>query len=134
MPLLLDTHTLIWLDEGSDRLGAAARKRITDEFQDGLVYVSPISIWEVGVAARKGRVHLTSHLKPWAQSLFAGGYIEMPLKTSHSILASDLEWAHQDPADRFLVATALVENLTLVTADKAIHAWRGRLDRLDARR
>lgn len=134
MPLLLDTHTLIWMDEGSERLGAGARKRITDEFQSGTVYVSPISIWEVGVAARKGRVQLSSQLKAWTQALFASGYREMPLKVQHAVLASELDWAHQDPADRFLVAAALVENLTLVTADKAIHALRGRLDKLDARR
>lgn len=134
MPLLLDTHTLIWMDEGSDRLGAAARKRIADEFHEGKVYVSPISIWEVGVAARKGRVQLTSQIKAWTQSVFVSGYREMPLKVQHAVLASELDWGHQDPADRFLVATALVESLTLVTADKAIHTWRGRLDRLDARR
>jgi PIN domain nuclease of toxin-antitoxin system len=132
MALLLDTHTLVWMEEGSSKLGPSARRRISQALETGDVFVSPISFWEVGVAAQKGRLKLPATLSGWAQSVVEAGYNELPMSIRHAILASDLNWRHQDPADRILVATAINNQLTLVTADRAILGWDGTLSRLDA--
>jgi PIN domain nuclease of toxin-antitoxin system len=132
IPLLLDTHTLVWMEEGSSRLGLSARRRIVEAYSSGDVFVSPISFWEAGIAARKGRLKLPATLLGWAQSVIEAGYVEAPITTRHAILAVELSWRHQDPADRILVSTAINEQLTLVTADRAILSWDGTLSRLNA--
>jgi PIN domain nuclease of toxin-antitoxin system len=134
MALLLDTHSLVWMDEGSPKLGLNARRRITDAFSAGQAFVSPVSFWEAGIAASKGRLALPASLRVWALSVLEAGYLEAPLISRHTILATELDWRHQDPADRLLVATAIVNALTLVTADRVILSWSGKLDRLDARK
>ncbi len=134
MALLLDTHTLIWMEEGSAKLGLSARRHINQGYAADQAFISPVSFWEAGVAARKGRLKLPAKLRVWALSVLDAGYREVPITSRHTILANELDWRHQDPADRLLVATAIVEGLTFVTADRTILTWRGELHRLDARK
>ena len=133
MALLLDTHTLIWMDSGSDDLGPRARQAIQAAAKRGEAFVSPISFWEAGLAIRSGRLKLKGELAHWASAVMNAGYRELPIKTRHTVLMSELAWRHRDPADRLLVATAHVEGLTLVTADEKILGWSGDVERMDAR-
>jgi PIN domain nuclease of toxin-antitoxin system len=61
------------------------------------------------------------------------GVREVPLSAEIAIRASDLENLSGDPLDRFIVATALIEEASLMTADQPILDWPGRLQRHDAR-
>lgn len=95
-------------------------------------YVSPISFWEAGLAVRGGRLTLNADLSKWAGAVLNAGYRELPIKTRHTVLMSELAWRHRDPAGRLLVATAQIEGLTLVTSDEKILGWSGEVARLDA--
>jgi PIN domain nuclease of toxin-antitoxin system len=59
---------------------------------------------------------------------------EMPLSAEMALLAAELEDLHGDPIDRIIVATALIEDAILLTADRAILEWSGKVRRQDARR
>ncbi len=82
----------------------------------------------------KGRIVMDLLLPAWRQDLLDLGLIEIPVDGEVGIAAVQLEDLHNDPADRIIIATALLQRAVLVTADQRILEWPGRLDRLDARR
>ena len=114
MKLLLDTH--IWLLSLHDPklLG----KRIQNELRDPAneLWLSPISTWEALTLNAKGRIRLRGNLAEWVAHATAP-FHEAPLTHEIALAARQLPLPHQDPADRFLAATAQVLDLTLVTAD-----------------
>jgi PIN domain nuclease of toxin-antitoxin system len=108
--LLLDTHVLIWWDEGG-RLAAGARRAI--ETAD-TVYVSAVSAWEVAIKTAIGRLRPSRTVEQAAQE---SGFLELPVTFRHAERVAVLPPHHRDPFDRLLVAQAEVEELTVVTRD-----------------
>ena len=132
--ILLDTHVLVWLAEANQRLGGKARKAIDAAYRESEVLVSAISFWEVATLARKGRVRLDMELEAWRTDFIEQGVIEVPVTGEIGIKAAGLDPFHGDPADRLLVATALQQALTLVTADERLLKCDQAISRLDASR
>ena len=81
----------------------------------------------------KGRIRLSRDVRSWRARLLRDGLVEIPADGDIALLANELKDFHGDPADRIIVATALGGH-TLITADRRILSWGGRLCRLDARR
>jgi PIN domain nuclease of toxin-antitoxin system len=108
--LLLDTHVLIWWDEGR-RLTEAARRAI--EAADS-VYVSAASAWEVAIKVGLGRLRPARTVE---QATEESGFLELPVSFRHAERVAGLPPHHRDPFDRLLIAQAEVEGLTLVTRD-----------------
>lgn len=82
--------------------------------------------------AERGRVVLPAPVARWRDDWLRAGLIEIPLDGRIALLASRLESLHRDPADRFIVATAIDRRTSLVTADGGILGWSGELARIDA--
>lgn len=118
--IILDTHILVWLDQDDDALGPDARSMITLEHAEERLGISAISFWEIGMLVAKRRLKFAMDLDVWRGELLAAGYIEIPIDGRIAIVAAQLTRFHGDPADRLLVATALIHNAGLVTADKKI--------------
>lgn len=120
MRLLLDTHVWLWrlLDPG--RLSVAAEEAIAEDENELLL--SPISTWETLVLSRKGRLALAPSPREWVlDALRRSVPTAAPLSHSIALRSEALDgFASEDPADRFIVATALELDLTLVTADGAM--------------
>ena len=119
MKLLLDTHILLWslLDPTnlSKEVAAALENRSNE------LWLSPISIWEVILLVERGRVVLTTDPITWLRRVFKRiPFKEAPINHEVAFHSRTVDLPHQDPADRFLAATALVYGLTLVTADDRI--------------
>jgi len=114
--LLLDTHVLIWWDEGR-RLSGAARGAI--EAADS-VYVSAASAWEVAIKIGLGRLRPARTVEEAADE---SGFLELPITFRHAQRVSGLPAHHRDPFDRLLVAQAEVEGLTLVTRDPVFERY-----------
>lgn len=119
--LLLDTHVALWLALGIE-LSQAVRDQIVEVRKKDGVLISAVTVWEVGNLLRKGTLSLDISLLGWIERFRAeGGYNEAPLTTEIVIEAANLPGPiHNDPADRFLVATARQLDVTLVTRDKRI--------------
>lgn len=113
MRLLLDTHIWLWTVQHPEYIG----KRLMTELRnkENELWVSPISTWEALTLHAKGRVDLGDDLAGWLASATAGTR-EAPLTHEIALVARELPLP-QDPAGRFLAATALVLNLVLATAD-----------------
>lgn len=132
--ILLDTHVLVWLAEGSSRLGEATKAIIDTAFHADGAMVSAISFWEVGMLVKKGRLSLDMDLAAWRSDFIGHGLIELPVTGEIGIKAAGLEPVHGDPADRLIAATALQHSLTLVTADKSLLKAKLAVKRVDAGR
>jgi PIN domain nuclease of toxin-antitoxin system len=130
--ILLDTHVLLWLDTDDPRLGPAARGIIEASLMREEVAASAISFWEMAMLVAKGRLRIGGTPDDRRRELLGAGVIELPLDGATAIAAGELSGLHGDPADRFIVPTALRTGATLVTADRRILDWPGSLARADA--
>jgi PIN domain nuclease of toxin-antitoxin system len=120
-PYLLDTCTCIWLL--ADTLPAHAVQALTSAFNEGhKTFVSPITAWEVGVQARKGRFKSPLSPQRWFATLKeTPGLAIAEMTPEVLILSSELpDFKEGDPADRIFAATAREYGYTLITADRAL--------------
>ena len=131
--LLLDTHVLIWLDEGNSRLGEIALQKIIQSLSSNQLGVATISFCEVAMLIEKQRLVMQPELDVWHAELLKTGLIEIPLRGKTAIKAGQLQVFHGDPADRIIVATAIENGATLMTADTKILSWSLFKDKIDAR-
>jgi len=117
MKLLLDAHILLWslIDPGHLSM------RVADELENpsNELWLSPISTWEIVLLSEKGRIVLDADPATWLRGVLQRiPFKEAVINHEIAIQSRILDLPHQDPADRFLAATAIVYDLTLVTADK----------------
>ena len=130
--ILLDTHALVWLDTDDRHLGPKTRSLIEKHWSSGKVAVSAVSFWEVGRLSGRGRIVLASSPQDWRARWIEAGLTELALEGTVAIRSLDLDGLSDDPADRFIAATALIHGAILVTADQRMLDWRHTLTRQDA--
>lgn len=130
--ILLDTHVLLWSRLGAKNIGPGSRELVERAWRETTLAASAISFWEIDMLQRKGRVRLLQDVTAWRMQLLNDGLVEIPVDGTIAIRANRLADFHPDPADRFIVATALGGH-SLLTADRHILSWHGNLKRLDAR-
>ena len=120
MKLLLDTHILLWSLSGSDQLPSKMKNEL--EKNSNSLWLSPISVWEILMLCEKDRIQIDHKDSiTWLKKVLKSIPLkEAPLNHEVAIRSRQVELPHQDPADRFLVATALVYDLTLMTVDQQI--------------
>jgi PIN domain nuclease of toxin-antitoxin system len=116
--LLLDTHVFIWWDQRNAALSAAARAAIEDPRNN--VFVSAVSVWEIAIKRRLGKLALEGSA---CDAISANGFLELPVLPREAEAAGALDWRHGDPFDRMLVAQAMEQGLTFVTGDEMIRGF-----------
>lgn len=117
MRLLLDTHVVLWQLSGTRALGRRARETIAAAAE---LLFSVVSFAEIGVKAAVGRLGAPDDLQA---HITGTGVRVLGLSSDHGLAVASLPLHHRDPFDRLLIAQARQEGLTLVTADKRIHAY-----------
>lgn len=132
--IVLDTHVLLWADGDDSRLGRKARAMIDRLWPSGKVAVPAIAFWEVGLLQARRRLRLPASVAEWRDAVLAAGAVELPLDGAVAVRALDLSGLHDDPADRFIVASALVHGAALMTADDRLLDWPHAMQRHDARK
>jgi PIN domain nuclease of toxin-antitoxin system len=121
MKLLLDTHIWIWLISQPEKLSRAVSRAIRNPKNE--IYLSPISVWEAGHIARRGKfITKPSFPAYMEQALSRPEFREAPFNFAVAVEAAGLELPQSDPGDVFLAATASHFGLTLVTADEQLLA------------
>jgi len=119
LKLLLDTHIWIWSVLAPDRLSPQVAAAL--ESAENEVWLSPISLRELLLLVEKGRLHLNMEPLAWIEKALDLAPLQEAFLTGEIALRSrTVDLPHQDPADRFLAATAVVYGLTLVTGDENI--------------
>ena len=117
--LLLDTHIILWSLADPVKLTHEVGAALESESNE--LWYSPVSVWEIMLLAEKGHITLGVNIEKSVRNIFQKIPItEAPLNLEVAIQSRLVNLPHQDPADRFLAATAIVYDLTLVTADSRI--------------
>ena len=126
MRLLLDTHVFLWCIKNDRRLSKTTRSKILDATE---VYVSSASIWEaiIKVKLKKLDVDIDQMVKAIPKS----GFLELPITAHHAAAVSRLADIHRDPFDRILIAQAISEPLTFLTADAALKNYSDLVEVID---
>ena len=120
-----DTHVVVWLALDQDQLSKKARAAIDDARRngDGLA-ISDITLLELATLSSKGRIRLDISLESFLREVEAR-FVILPISGRACVRALGLPATYpKDPADRIIGATALVEGLSLLTADRAIRRSR----------
>lgn len=123
--ILLDTHVLVWLVAGSERLGRRAHLEIQEAWDAGEAAVSAFTLWEVGLLHARKRLDLAIPPRALHRNLGADGLDVVPVDDDTALRAAELaaEGLLADPADSIIAATAMLGGYTLATADRKITAW-----------
>ncbi len=113
--MLLDTCALIWLTTGSSKLSKQTKKAI-DTAEN--VFVSSISSFEIAHKHKKGGIELPYDPERWFNAVLEHhDIIEIKIDSTIAIASTKLSEFHKDPCDRFIIATALLNKLSVVTGD-----------------
>lgn len=124
MKLLLDTHIILWSLADPGKLLPEVSEALESDSSE--LWLSPISVWEILLLAEKGHISIGANIEKSIRDIFSKiPFKEALLNFEVAIQSRFINLPHQDPADRFLVATAIVYDLTLVTADARIIAAEG---------
>ena len=116
----IQPHILIWSLKDPVKLPVPIKTALEDEKNE--LWLSPISVWEMLLLAEKGRIKLrTNNPGEWLRNALASLPIkEAPITHEVAIQSREIDLPHQDPADRFVLATALVFDLVLMTVDQKL--------------
>jgi len=124
---LLDTHTAIWFFNGDESLSKTANNIIRDLSNE--VYISISSAWEIAIKIGIGKLDFAGKTAGFVQLAEKNEIIILPITASHLTILEALPMIHRDPFDRLLIATAIHEQMTLITTDANIalydvtHIW-----------
>lgn len=124
MRLLLDTHIWIWYVLGNEDLPRSLRSVLDGSL--GMQWLAPISLWETWLLVKRGRLRIRGNFQDWSErALQKMPMREAALNFEVAKTVETLRLPHNDPADHFIAATALVYDLTLVTVDRHLVAADG---------
>jgi PIN domain nuclease of toxin-antitoxin system len=125
---LLDTQVLLWAAGQPTRLPASARRLLLDDDNDLLF--SAASLWEIAIKRTLGRADFKVEPRVLRRGLLDNGYVELPITGLHALGIDSLPPLHKDPFDRMLLAQAIAEGITLLTADAQLAQYPGPVRRL----
>ena len=115
---LLDTHTAIWFFNGDKALSETAKAIILDT--SNRKYMSIVSVWELAIKISLGKMEFHGRAAGFISLAETNGFTVVPIKAAHLTVLESLPWIHRDPFDRLLLATAISEQMILLTTDTNI--------------
>ena len=121
MNYILDTHTLLWFLRGEEKFSEAARKVILDS--SAKKFISIASLWEIAIKNRIGKLPLKKGIADIFEKIEANGFGLLEVDRKYIEIYSAIPLIHRDPFDGIIVATAMAEQMTLITADEDIQKY-----------
>ncbi len=124
MSFLLDTHTFIWFMDGDSALSSKGRQAIEDI--NNKCFLSIASIWEIAIKSSLGNLKLSSEFNMIIDFLDNNDIELLPISFEHLQNLLTLEYHHRDPFDRIIIAQAIAEDLTIISKDEILSAYKCR--------
>jgi PIN domain nuclease of toxin-antitoxin system len=122
MRLLTDSHTLIWAVDDPSRLSPAAATALQDPANQLLV--SAATPWEIAIKVGQNKLTLSLPYRAWMNQAISGlGLTTLPVTVEYANVLAFLPNHHRDPFDRLIIAQALIEGITVISADKIFDAY-----------
>jgi PIN domain nuclease of toxin-antitoxin system len=118
--MLLDTHAVLWFMLGDPRLSMRASDVLTDPAN--LCLISPVNHWEIAIKISVGKYRISEDFETlWREAITV--FAVLPIEPRHTAKLLDMPFHHKDPFDRLLVATALADQISLVSSDAVFDAY-----------
>jgi PIN domain nuclease of toxin-antitoxin system len=121
MKYLLDTHTVLWFFDRVEKLSETALGAILESANKK--YVNIVSAWELAIKISLGKLTFDGGVENFFKNINENGFELLPIKEEHLKQVEILPLLHRDPFDRMLIASAVSENMSLITADTDIHQY-----------
>lgn len=121
MDYLIDTHVIIWFITNDPKLPPLVKSEIEDI--ENKCFASIASFWEIGIKFSLGRLELGSDLETIFELISKSGFEVLPITQNHILVSSKLEFHHNDPFDRLMIAQSINENLNLISKDRAFKSY-----------
>ena len=121
MRYLLDTHAVVWHFNDSTKLSPKVAEIICNP--ENSIYISSVSLWEIAIKMNLGKLDLDFMLDELLVEIKDGDFDILQIENKYLNKLSELPYIHKDPFDRLLIATALTEDLTIVTTDENIQKY-----------
>ncbi len=116
MIFLLDTHTFLWLHDEVEKLSVRAHDALANPEND--LYLSIISVWEIQIKLQSKKLKISDRIdKIIDEQKRVNNLTLLPVELIHAVNIINLPSVHKDPFDRMLISQAVVEDMTVVTAD-----------------
>ncbi|RKX46274.1 MAG: type II toxin-antitoxin system VapC family toxin [Verrucomicrobia bacterium] len=122
MKYLLDTHAFLWWIGDDPALSEKARAIISAG--ENKIYLSAVSVWEIAIKSRLGRLEMTEGLEAFMdRQIRENSFQPLPITLTHSAKVLSLSNHHRDPFDQMLVAQSMVEEMPIISIDKMIGTY-----------
>ena len=121
--LLLDTHTLLWFLNGDEQLSHNSRDAIINPLNRK--YVSIASVWEITIKISLKRLDFDGNTAEILKLIDDNGFDLLLVLPKHILALESLPYYHRDPFDRILIASAISENMKIVSVDEKFHFYNG---------
>ena len=121
MKILLDTHVILWIAENSPKLSEELRNIISEK--NNIKCVSIVSAWEIAIKLGREDFSFDGGINEFFRIIKHNKFRMLPIRGEYLRHIPDLPKIHKDPFDRMLIATALTEDMTLMTVDENIHKY-----------
>jgi len=124
---ILDTHTAVWFLNNDKNLSQVARQIILDASNRRCISIA--SVWELAIKVNIGKLRFPGNSAGFIRLAENNGFSIMPIEPSYLTIIESLPLIHRDPFDHILIATAIVEKMTIITVDENIarygvpHVW-----------
>ncbi|WP_439583849.1 type II toxin-antitoxin system VapC family toxin [Dyadobacter bucti] len=121
MRYIIDTHTFLWFNEGSDQLSKLSRKIIED--QNNEIFVSIASLWEISIKTALKKLEISGSYESVLDDLVQANIEILPINFLHTVYQHKLPLYHKDPFDRIIVSQALGEKIDLLSGDQILDSY-----------
>ncbi|MCL2046960.1 MAG: type II toxin-antitoxin system VapC family toxin [Oscillospiraceae bacterium] len=121
MNYILDAHAIIWLFEDSSKMSAAIKELIKQT--EIRIYISTITLWEIALKLNIGKLTLKISFDELLSNIKNGDFEIIQIEDAYLRVLNELQFIHKDPFDRLLIASAIAEGLTIITADANIQKY-----------
>ena len=126
MKLLLDTHAFLWFIQGNEMLSDVARKLIEDETTQK--FISVASLWEIAIKVSIGKLQIEMSMPELVRREVLGNAFNiLRIEPEHLNELAQMPFRHKDPFDRLIISQSLVENMPLISKDRAFGNYSVRL-------
>lgn len=122
MRAILDTHAFLWFITNDPKLSSTARVLIADPSNE--ILISPASYWEIAIKIKLGKYPISvPYLTLITEGIDNNGFKILPIEPKHTAKLTTLDLHHHDPFDRLISAQAMVEGISMVSADVAFDLY-----------
>ena len=121
MKYLIDTHTFLWFNEGSNDLSNTAKQLIADKNNE--IYISIASLWEISIKTALNKLTINGSYELIIEDVTENDMEILPINFAHTVIQNQLPFHHRDPFDRIIIAQAIAENINIIGKDAIFDAY-----------